>query len=714
MSNELNQPLISVVMSCYNRQKYVATAIESILNQTYANFEFIILDNYSTDNTYEIVKEYAKKDKRIIALQNEKNKGFVYSHNKLFSLAKGKYIALMHDDDISLPKRLEKQVAYMEKNEDITLLGTLIESFPVKGNDWVVSADAELMSLLLHFHNPIAQSTNMIRAEFIKNNNIKFLEDYYYVVDYKFYMQILECGGKITNLDEVLLLYRFDNDSYRSKPETKKKQNIGARTVRIENLQRFFNEEEIEDILEKIDSYALHRDSIKSKDLYNLLLLMKERDVKNIISKKAYDEAIKLYVGEKSLINIFFTINNDYTQHLCVLLASILKNSTPLDDFHFYILNDGSLSEYNKSYIQSLKKSVDFVKVNFSVDFVKVNDKRVLELNLSSNPEMQHTSKEVYFRYILPNVNENIDRLIYLDVDCIVEDSLNKFYNSDFKGKYVGVVDDGNYNSYKYYKKSFDVEHPFNAGVLLVNAKKWREERVIDKLLFNTKVFTLSEMIMYQDQDVLNHAFKDECIKLNPKFNVQFSTLTNNTNKTSYNHIDMHFASLNPVIIHYTGVGKPWNERGVYNPLWKRYWHYIKYTPYSFLLESKYKELFAKSLVNLYGAADRTKKHLSYRLGEVLLKTRSLSSAFSLLFRLIKAIKAYKSDKIAYNAMIKIYPDLKLTKLENYSDYQESLKVKKQLTYKLGELLIKHPFTFLFRVSKVYKEWKKEKTNEFK
>ena len=226
----------------------------------------------------------------------------------------------------------------------------------VKGNDWVVSADAELMSLLLQFHNPIAQSTNMIRAEFIKNNNIKFLEDYYYVVDYKFYMQILECGGKITNLDEVLLLYRFDNDSYSSKPETQKKQNIGARTVRIENLQRFFNEEEIEDILEKIDSYALHRDSIKSKDLYNLLLLMKERDVKNIISKKAYDEAIKLYVGEKSLINIFFTINNDYTQHLCVLLASILKNSTPLDDFHFYILNDGSLSEYNKSYIQSLKK----------------------------------------------------------------------------------------------------------------------------------------------------------------------------------------------------------------------------------------------------------------------------------------------------------------------------------------------------------------------
>lgn len=711
MSNELNQPLVSVIMPCYNREGYISEAIESILEQTYTNFEFIILDNCSTDNTYEIVKEYAKKDKRIIALQNEKNKGFVYSHNKLLSLAKGKYIALMHDDDISLPKRFEKQVRYMEDNPDITVLGTLIESFPVKWMDWVIPANAELMSLLLQFHNHMAQPTNMIRAEFVKNNNIKFLEDYYYyyAFDYKFYMQILECGGKITNLDEVLLLYRFDNHSCSSKPETQKKQNLSVRTIQIENLQQFFNEEELEHIFKGINSYSFHRDSIKRKELYEVFSRMQERDANSIFSEKTYEEAIKLYVGQKTTMHIFFTINDSYTQHLCVLIASILKNSTTLDDFHFYVLHDGCLSEFSKNDIQNLRNIKEF-----DIDFVEVNDDRVYDCEQSSNPEMFHTSKEVYFRYILPNINENTDRLLYLDVDCIVEDSLNKFYNSDFKGKYVGVMDDGNYNSYKYYKKAFGVEHPFNAGVLLINAKKWREDSIVDNLFFNTKIFTLSKKIMYQYQDVLNHAFKDKCIKLNPKFNVQHCTLTNTTNMTSYNDHDLHFAKIKPTIIHYTGICKPWDERGVYNPLWKRYWHYIKYTPYSFLLESRYKELFAKSLVNLYGAADRTKKHLSYRLGEVLLKTRSLSSAFSLFSRLRKAVKAYKSDKVAYNTMVKIYPDLKLTKLENYSDYQESLKVKKQLTYKLGELLIKHPFTFLFRVSKVYKEWKKEKTNEFK
>ncbi|EAJ7443814.1 glycosyltransferase family 2 protein, partial [Campylobacter jejuni] len=100
-------------MPCYNRQEYIVDAIESILNQTYSNFEFIIIDDCSTDNTYEIVKKYAENDKRIIVLKNEKNQGIVYALNRGFSIAKGKYIARMDDDDISLPNRLEKQVEYM-------------------------------------------------------------------------------------------------------------------------------------------------------------------------------------------------------------------------------------------------------------------------------------------------------------------------------------------------------------------------------------------------------------------------------------------------------------------------------------------------------------------------------------------------------------------------------------------------------------------------
>lgn len=122
-------PLIYVVMSCYNREKYVVEAIESILNQTYTNFEFIIIDDCSTDNTFEIVKEYAKKDNRILALKNDKNYCYVHSLNKGIEIAKGKYIARMDDDDISLPERFEKQVEFLEKNEDIIALGTFIEIF---------------------------------------------------------------------------------------------------------------------------------------------------------------------------------------------------------------------------------------------------------------------------------------------------------------------------------------------------------------------------------------------------------------------------------------------------------------------------------------------------------------------------------------------------------------------------------------------------------
>ena len=122
-------PLISVIMPCYNREKYIVEAIESILNQTYTNFEFIIIDDCSTDNTFEIVKEYAKKDNRILALKKDKNYCYVHSLNKGIEIAKGKYIARMDDDDISLPERFEKQVEFLEKNEDIIALGTFIEIF---------------------------------------------------------------------------------------------------------------------------------------------------------------------------------------------------------------------------------------------------------------------------------------------------------------------------------------------------------------------------------------------------------------------------------------------------------------------------------------------------------------------------------------------------------------------------------------------------------
>jgi len=116
-------PLVSVIMSVYNAEKYLAQACDSILQQTFQNFEFIIIDDGSKDSSLDIIKEYKKKDKRIIIIKNTKNWGLGFSLNRGIKIANGKYIARQDADDISVKKRLEIQYKFMENNQEIALIG---------------------------------------------------------------------------------------------------------------------------------------------------------------------------------------------------------------------------------------------------------------------------------------------------------------------------------------------------------------------------------------------------------------------------------------------------------------------------------------------------------------------------------------------------------------------------------------------------------------
>src|SRR5688500_15226048 len=122
-----HKPAISVVMSAYNSDKYIAKAIESILNQTFKDFEFIIINDGSKDESLKIIKRYGKKDKRIVLIDNKKNLGLIKSLNKGLKIAKGKYIARMDSDDIAMPQRFKIQLDYLDKNRNIFLVGTSFE-----------------------------------------------------------------------------------------------------------------------------------------------------------------------------------------------------------------------------------------------------------------------------------------------------------------------------------------------------------------------------------------------------------------------------------------------------------------------------------------------------------------------------------------------------------------------------------------------------------
>ena len=207
----MNLPLVSVIMSVYNAEKFLNSAIESITNQTFTDFEFIIIEDCSTDNSLDILEEYAKKDSRIKIIKKEKNigiKGFIENLNLGISIAKGKYIARMDADDISLPERFQKQVDFLENNPEITLVGAQLNLINEQNK-----ITGEAIAALQH-RDIVKRITSQIQLfhpviMFRKDQNIQYREKFLYCEDYDLYLNLITQGKKLANLNEKLLNYRI-------------------------------------------------------------------------------------------------------------------------------------------------------------------------------------------------------------------------------------------------------------------------------------------------------------------------------------------------------------------------------------------------------------------------------------------------------------------------------------------------------------------------
>lgn len=125
----MSKPLVSIIMGAYNCENSISECIDSVLAQTYSNWEFVICDDCSTDNTLSILKEYENKDSRIVVLHNEKNSRLAASLNNCLQVANGEYIARMDADDKCLPDRLEKQVDFLDNNPDFAVVGGAVNVF---------------------------------------------------------------------------------------------------------------------------------------------------------------------------------------------------------------------------------------------------------------------------------------------------------------------------------------------------------------------------------------------------------------------------------------------------------------------------------------------------------------------------------------------------------------------------------------------------------
>ncbi len=226
-------PLVTVLIPVYNRPE-VVQSIHSIINQTYSNLEILIMDNASTDNTVDAIRQI--NDKRIRLVVNETNLGQTGSMNRGLDLAFGKYIARLDSDDIALPTRIEKQVAFMEKNPDYSLCGSWVQGIDENDSLQFVVKTATtdkglrfIQTLFCGMYHPTA----MMRTSTLREFNIHYKEDIKIAEDYDMWGRILQYG-KGLNLGEVLVYYRrsTNNDS-RVHTDIAKKE---ARQIRTDNI----------------------------------------------------------------------------------------------------------------------------------------------------------------------------------------------------------------------------------------------------------------------------------------------------------------------------------------------------------------------------------------------------------------------------------------------------------------------------------------------
>jgi len=245
----------------------------------------------------------------------------------------------------------------------------------------------------------------------------------------------------------------------------------------------------------------------------------------------------------KQTIYIATATNNKYAEHLAVMLNSLLENKASKNPIKIYVIGS-DISEQNQSLLAKtvgkFKAKIRFKPIDPTLyeDFMKL---------VSRAGAQKHLTKETYYRIAIPDLfKEKVHKVIYLDSDMIVKEDITQLWNLNIDQYFLGAIEDSFVKDSR--NKVLDLPREskyFNAGVLLINLKKWREERVKNKIIDFIK--NNSSKIKFCSQDPLNAIFHDKWLPIDLKWNFQ-----------TYHLTYPNLKNINPAIIHYTGRKKPW------------------------------------------------------------------------------------------------------------------------------------------------------------
>lgn len=203
----MTTPRVSILMPVYNVAPYLREAMDSILVQTFQDFELIVLDDCSPDNSAEILDTYT--DKRIVRYRGEKNMGLSNVLNVGMAMARGELIARMDSDDISTPERLATQVAYLDEHPEVDLCSCGMELFGAKHETWVRETNAEDVKITALFYSPILHASSVWRRTSFESVGLLYKQEMVPAEDYDMWTRAMAAGLQLVNIPDVMYKYRI-------------------------------------------------------------------------------------------------------------------------------------------------------------------------------------------------------------------------------------------------------------------------------------------------------------------------------------------------------------------------------------------------------------------------------------------------------------------------------------------------------------------------
>lgn len=289
-----------------------------------------------------------------------------------------------------------------------------------------------------------------------------------------------------------------------------------------------------------------------------------------------------------SKINICFSSDNNYAKYMGTAICSILKNAGENDSYNFYIL-DGGISNETKEQISELKTIKDF-----SIEYLPVNPDDFK--NCPMTGYVKYITLPTYYRFKIASLLPSVDKILYLDGDIIVNSDIKELFDADIENYYIGAIPEVFNHHHKERLEIFGDNYYFNAGVLLINSKKWREDNIEEKLF--TYALNPEREIVFQDQDILNEVLKYNIKYLPLKWNLQHDALFTEESYL-YHKTERNEAIKAPKLIHYTHKLKPWNPKCT-NKYRTLYYEYLKQTPWKNDYNKLFLSLILKNIGNFF------------------------------------------------------------------------------------------------------------------